>query len=412
MQSKVSTPLLYCFAIALIGCWWLCAFTSFAPATSSLPKRTLAPRQSPLLASLTPIRRELLQQALGGDIALMSQLIADWDLDAQILEKAGHSAIKALPRESFVRSQLLSRQLLTNSPQRLRAIREQERALQVCDDLNNPVNLESEINRFLPQTYVAASFLLALTKPEQILGLPKGLRELTHLFPKQLTEQIPYDVDRYNAESLSLDNPQLAFVAHYSHPGFLETLRNQQVPLFTMYHLDTIDDIRNSLQRVGHTLNRSMEAELLNVFMEAALLAIDNHLWAVQHSWTESSFPRVLVLHHHSLFLLPTAKTLTGQLLQRMPLSLPAEAQLDTDWTIPMTLESIADFDPECLIIVSANQKRSQQEIISHPALANLSAVNNGRIFFVDEIVQQFPSQYVILAYYDLFHALASADLL
>ncbi len=42
---------------------------------------------------------------------------------------------------------------------------------------------------------------------------------------EELTNRIPLNIDRYNSEKLYMANPQVAFVAHYSHPSVLQALR-------------------------------------------------------------------------------------------------------------------------------------------------------------------------------------------
>lgn len=329
---------------------------------------------------LAPMNRDLLQQALAGDIPLMAKLIADWDVDAQLLELTNQIPVKRLPSHVYLRSQILARQLLNKT----------EKGWQ-------------QIERFLPQTYVAASFLLALADTEQIVALPQGLRKHTHLFPKALTDQIPQDIDRYNAETLFMAQPNAAFVAHYSHPALLDTLRDQGVPLYTLQHLDSIGVIKQTLMQVGEIVHRPLEAELLALFMDAAFLTIDNRIAVLQHSMQEKA--RLLFVTHHDQYFAPTAKTLTGQLLKRMGIVQIPVAEKSEEWSVPIFHEDILHFNPHRFVIATP-QCLVKPQFYQDALFKDLIAMQSDKVFFVDEIVQQFPSQYIVLAYYDLFKAL------
>ena len=229
----------------------------------------------PILSTLSPLNRGTLKKALDGDVGLITQLIADWEVDAQLLELSGRTSIKRLPREQYLRSQIIGRQILNLPSDSLQRVRDLERDSIVIDDLGMPLEFCHTPQRILPQTFVSASVLLALTTPQQIAALPKGLRGLKSLFPEALTNQIPYDLDRYHSEKLFLSAPEVAFVADYSNPSLLSALQAQGIRLFTLKHTNRIEEVAHVLKRIGHVVDRSLEAELLTMFMEAAMFAIE-----------------------------------------------------------------------------------------------------------------------------------------
>src|SRR5690606_7206820 len=87
----------------------------------------------------------------------------------------------------------------------------QARSLIIFDDEGIPFQPSTTQQIFLPQTFVSASFLLALASPQEIAALPKGMRAQTHLYPKVLTDQIPLDTGRTNSEQLYRLHPGTAF---------------------------------------------------------------------------------------------------------------------------------------------------------------------------------------------------------
>lgn len=402
-MSAYSTLRVYGLAATVLVGWWALAFSpAFNQTQLTLNSQHSSHHKPSLLTILSPIHREVLQEALSGDIGLMTQLIADWDIDAQLMEAEGQQA-KRLSAPSYLRSQVLGRQLMTSQPQRLARLREKTRSTEVKDDLDKPINLQKPLEKFLPQTYMAASFLLALTNPENIVALPKGLRGHSHLFSPSLTNAIPIDIDQFSIETLHAASPDVAFVAHYSHPSLLKTLKAQEIPLFTLTKMNSLQHITDALIRIGHVINRNLEAELMSHFMEAAMLAIDNRVLALQQSWGDD-LPQIVVLNYHLQYALPTRNTLTGQLLLRMGITNNLGNLTDNkDWSVPIGHEQILQLDPDCLIISTWQRHSLEKKLVQ-----DLAFLPRANICFIDETVQQFPSQYIVLAYYDLFDAIVS----
>ncbi len=373
--------------------WWWCAFPSSlhqGVAHIELPADSFATTASipQILPYLSTMERDTLHRALGGDVPLMGALMAEWDVDAQILQTHGIQQAKRLSRNSYIRAQILTR---------------------------IPHNKVSP--KCLPQTYLAASFLLALTSPEQIIAIPKGIRERSQLHPLAVTSQIPLDSDRYNSEKLFAANPALAIVSNaYTHPSTIHAFQAQGIPLLAQKNVNTIDDITQSLHEVGHAIHQPQKSELLSLFMEAALIAIDNRLLAMNHLIAEKSDPMTtLYVNYYTQFSVPTRQTLTGQLLARASAAVPI-AWLDKSspvlphHTIPMDQEQMVSLNPNCLIIATPAPEALWKQIVYSPALATVPAIQNKCLYFVDEAVQQTSDQYIVLAYYDLARSIISAN--
>ena len=148
--------------------WWSFAFKK-PPSKlieTSQPRTALF---SSSLSQLSEIKRPLLLKALGGDIELMSQYIIDWDLDAQMIQSEGNNDVKRLPFSILKRSREINQQIKSahttssNEPS------------YIIDAAGRTIHINNTYQRFLPQTYSAASMLLALVPAEQIVALPDRL---------------------------------------------------------------------------------------------------------------------------------------------------------------------------------------------------------------------------------------------
>lgn len=388
MKKKTTLIKLYLPIIVFILGWW---FIAFREPPHLQPVFTTQQNKSPssfsMNSKLSRFDRSALQQALAGNTNLMMQLIADWDIDAQLLSAAHIQNIQRLDQPLFVRSQEIGR-ILASLPDASKG---------------------ATSHRFLPQTYAAASFLLALVPPEEIVALPTRLRKEIKIYPKNLTDQIPLDIDRYNAERLFLKNPELAFIAHYSDPATVQTLTNQGIALYTMKSPFTIDDITTELLNIGSIIHRPLETELLKLFMDATLMSLENRL--LLHRNQKEIIPRILFVNYHQKFSVSTLKTLTGQLLNRIPewnisLQYVKENGKEDDWMVPIDKEGLLNLDPDYLMVISESSPISEKYFFSDNALKQLKAVKNNRLYFLEEAIQHSPSQYIVLAYYDIIHTL------
>jgi iron complex transport system substrate-binding protein len=385
MFNKLKSVTIYVAVILMIAGWWFLAFNPENKSQIEIPFTAAEELKKPeIYEYLAPFDRSSIHKALSGDYDLMAKLILEWDVDAKILETQGLSGIRRLSRQSYVRSQVLGRQL-------------------------NRSQSHKTLKQYLPQTYVSATFLLTLLDTDQIVGLPTGFRKQKNLFPPEIFANIPIDLDRYNSEKIFQKKPDLAFVANYSHPTTVQALQNQGIELFTLNAFNTIPEIASSIQQVGHVVDRSMEAELLTLFMESALIAVDNRLLVVHDTYYAAlpSPPRYMFLNYHAQFSVPTARTITGHLLERLMehkvVFVNPSNNHFSPWMIPIEQEKIANCDPDTLFIATEDSQPLTSPMNEGP-LARLKA----RVHYLDDDIQQSNTQYIVLAYFDLADAILS----
>jgi len=372
------TLLLYgVLTLATLG-WWFAAFHTSHKILNEdfIAQNDGIYKSCEALDCLSPLHRHELHQALSGDFSLMQTLISAWDIDAQILQARGMLSVARLPQDRFLRSQELGRRIYKGAGQ-VKNLREL---------------------KFLPQTYVSASFLMAIVPSRQIVAIPKGLRKLTQIYSSAVMEQIPYDIDRYHTEILFQAHPDIAFVAHYSDPATVQTLQDQGIHLIFLKNIDSLEGIQEELKTTGNAAQAPLETELLSLFIEAALMNMDNRVLVMKGK----EIPKILCLDYFEQFALPTQKTLKGKLLLRLGINASLNTAVDA-WSLPFTREELIAQNPAAMIISAPNGSSLKEQILREPSLSQIDAIKNGRIYTVDEALQDSPSQYLVLAYYDLF---------
>jgi len=353
LKQGWNSALLYFLAIAFVATWWLFFFSG--QVTPPLPTPPL--RAKPVLESI--VSRQELLQALKGDFALMGDLVLRWDREAQ------HRHLNRLPPDKVLRAHYLAKTI---------SLTPNKTALKI-----------------LPQTYLAAGILLTIATPTDLVALPRGFREQTYLFDAAVTQQIPLDVDHYTTEKLFLARPQIAFVSsHYTHPAALQALANQGVPIHASPNCENVADVLREIEIAGRLIGREQEGELLQLFIEAALLKLDQ---------IPKETKNTLFLSYYDHFYLPLESNITGALVVRAGLPLPKVQTFELK-------EKLIQWNPETLVIATPRSINLLPFLQQDPGYSQLQAVRKGRVRFVDDEVMQTPTHSLVLAYYDLIEAL------
>lgn len=357
-----------CLSFLFIAAWWTAAFLPRLHDSNASPPTFSTASRAP--TSFLPYRRSQLHQALNGDTQMMIQLMALWDAEAKLLQETSHST-----EEAFKRFNLLEE--------------------------SRPVL------RLLPQTVVAGTFILALCDPCEVIAIPQLMREMTTLYPIEWTKQIPLSTDRYHVDSIYQAAPQLAFVASYSNPSTIETLRAQGITLIYLDALSSKEEIQSSILEVGKAIGREHRSALLNLFIDATLLHCKRRL---NSAHGPEFLEKALFLNFRGACFAPAEDNLTASLLKNLNIwTLNAKALEHAShpiWEIPIELGRLAALQPEILLISTTDPDGARRFFMNHPALQAIPAIRNNRLYLIDSKVIDSPTQYIALAYYDLTQAL------
>lgn len=318
----------------------------------------------------------------------MLSLMTTWHTEAQLIEEYEHTTAYSLSKKNYLKAQLLGRAI--------EAKQSEDRALKVVDDAGN-LHERREQRRFLPQCYASASFLLALVPTEQIVALPKGFRSST-LFPSPLLDEISFEYSPAQTELLCSLKPDIAFVSSYSQPtAFL----HRGIELFIVTKMGSLEEIEKMLVKVGSICGKADRAELLALFMRAAVCALNNRLLLAQ-----CSSEGVLYLNHFSKFSIPKKRTLTGDLLDRLGINQGIVEAGVNCWLTPITHEKIVQINPRAIIVSALQAQELRLFLLTHPTFQGVEAVRENRIYTLDANTQGQSSQFSLLAYYDIVSTL------
>jgi len=370
----------YSAAILFITLWWAVAFSPEIGKTVNknspfYAKRIDNPSLSIGPSSLSTLNRNEILEALSGKTELMCRLMLDWDLDAQILQETGYHQIRRLTSKElfFIKTYL-------------REAKSSPRA-------------GNDAKAYLPYTYDSAGILLALLSTEQIAALPTGFRNQKHLFPARLTDAIPHDVDPFHIDHLQPSKIEHAFIAPHSHPITLKAMEDRGIDLINLGTILNLEDLCRNILQIGDATSQTLKSRLLASFVKSAFFSLDNRLKLVTP-------PRTLYLNYFTLFSIPTSEYFYGKLVERTGMNKEIRGLKKQGWRMVLEMEDILNYDPECIVISTLYPDKLERYLSRLQAFSDLKAVKNNRLFFVDQKNVESPSQYIVLAYFDLVQAL------
>ncbi|MCB1148806.1 MAG: hypothetical protein KDK48_01460 [Chlamydiia bacterium] len=370
MKIKAA-PLLLC---AFIASWWgLFLLPEIATPTPLVDDSVLL-MPKPVIAHdhLSTIHKKDLLDALTGDVNKMETLIRDWDVDAQVLQALGAKEIKRLPPEALPRLHTLMQRVHKE---------------------------EGTPKLYYPQTFLAAGILLALAPHTHITALPAGFRVQRHIYPEELTAKIPLDVNHILTEAATPPGSTIAFISPLSHPPTLHALKRRGIQLIDLGNVTEIDHLAQSIALCGKWTGREERAELLNLFVQAAVMALENRLQI--HRLDDVAY-----LEYRTTLTVPTTRTLAGNLIDRLKLSTPFKSSSDYGFTTPVEFEELQRVRPKTLIIAVSHSKQ-KEELLARPVIANLIK-NGSKAYFVQRGTYETASQFFLLGYFDLCSILAA----
>ena len=193
----------------------------------------------------------------------------------------------------------------------------------MLDLLQGSYPLDAKIDgierKYLPQTYVSAVFLLTMLPSQEIIAIPEGIKRRFDLYGSKIHD-ITLTTDRRNFESIYLNNPCKAFTAFYTNPDIKRTLTLQGIPYVDIDKINTVEEIEEAIVDVGYHMDKPQTAFVIANFFKIAFKAIDLRIEAF-YSDKELIPKRILLVEAFQSYTLPTKKSLSFQLLDRIKTS-------------------------------------------------------------------------------------------
>ena len=265
----------------------------------------------------------------------------------------------------------------------------------ITDGLGNEVTIPQQPQRIVSLTLATDEILLSLVDTARVRGVTYLAGDSMWTNVSEIARQVEHTVQSDPEQIIALE-PDLVLAATYNNPDHVKLLRDAGIPVVVVALFDSVGQVAENIRFVAHLTGDEERAEELISAMEERLAAIE-----AQAAKAETK-PRVLF---YTAFGSSAGKGSTfSDIVQRAGgINLGDEA-LDGPFG-ELSLEKIVELNPDVIItdeFAPEDNAKWQETFSNHPALANVNAKRNGRIYTVPTRHLSTLSHYIVEGVYDV----------
>ena len=265
----------------------------------------------------------------------------------------------------------------------------------ITDGLGSEVTIPQKPQRIVSLTLATDEILLSLVATERVRAVTYLAGDSIWTNVSEIARQVEHTVQSDPEQIIALE-PDLVLAATYNNPDHIKLLRDAGIPVVVVSLFDSVDQVADNIRYVAQLTGDEARAEELIAAMEERLAAIE-----AMAAKAETK-PRVLF---YTAFGSSAGKGSTfSDIVQRAGgINLGDEA-LDGPFG-EISLEKIVELNPDVIItdeFSPEDNAKWQENFSNHPALANVNAKKNGRIYTVPARHISTLSHYIVEGVYDV----------
>ena len=265
----------------------------------------------------------------------------------------------------------------------------------ITDGLGSEVTIPQKPQRIVSLTLATDEILLSLVATERVRAVTYLAGNSIWTNVSETARQVEHTVQSDPEQIIALE-PDLVLAATYNNPDHIKLLRDAGIPVVVVSLFDSVDQVADNIRYVAQLTGDEARAEELIAAMEERLAAIE-----AMAAKAETK-PRVLF---YTAFGSSAGKGSTfSDIVQRAGgINLGDEA-LDGPFG-EISLEKIVELNPDVIITDEFSPEDNaewQENFSNHPALANVNAKKNGRIYTVPARHISTLSHYIVEGVYDV----------
>ena len=265
----------------------------------------------------------------------------------------------------------------------------------ITDGLGSEVTIPQKPQRIVSLTLATDEILLSLVATERVRAVTYLAGDSIWTNVSEIARQVEHTVQSDPEQIIALE-PDLVLAATYNNPDHIKLLRDAGIPVVVVSLFDSVDQVADNIRYVAQLTGDEARAEELIAAMEERLAAIE-----AMAAKAETK-PRVLF---YTAFGSSAGKGSTfSDIVQRAGgINLGDEA-LDGPFG-EISLEKIVELNPDVIItdeFTPEDNAEWQENFSNHPALANVNAKKNGRIYTVPARHISTLSHYIVEGVYDV----------
>jgi iron complex transport system substrate-binding protein len=279
------------------------------------------------------------------------------------------------------------------------------------DDSGHAIMLESKPKAIISLTSFTDDILIDLVDHRRLIGVTNFSEDPAISNVVDKIADIPYKLT-INVEVIISLEPDLVFVANWSEADKVTQLRDAGIPVYLIATGLSVPVIQEKIRTVARLVGAVGEAETMIEQMDRRLAEVQEIVSAI----TEDQ--RLTVMDYSTWGSAQGAGSSWDEIIRRAGL-INAVGQFTVDeWgQVPLSKEKILEVDPDLLILPGwvygdpGEADTFYRQTVEDPALQDLSALRESRVYQMPEGLKAAASQYIVdavehlarLAYPQLF---------
>jgi len=266
--------------------------------------------------------------------------------------------------------------------------------LTILDGMGQEITVKKAPKTISSKTLFTDEILLSMLDKQQISSLTNLASEVTY---SNIATIIPENMPLLdlNVEAIIGNYPDLVFAANWSDAGKIEQIKQAGIPVYLVNTPFTVEDIQAEIIKLGYILNAEQGAADVVAQMNSQLMsyqtlvndikaqnwvALDYNTWGTS-SGVDTTWQAVL----------DNSGIINGS----------AAYEQGAFGQVAMSKELIIEVDPDILFLPGwiygedGAAKAFYQQVIADPALSNVKAIKNGRVYQIPENLRGTYSQYL-----------------
>jgi iron complex transport system substrate-binding protein len=267
---------------------------------------------------------------------------------------------------------------------------EAESSVTVVDGLGEEFTYEGRAERIVSVTLGTDEILLTLVGPERLIGVTYLATDPSISNAADLAADVANIVEADPEQIIAL-TPDLVFVETFTDPAVIDQIESAGIPVFVVGSLDSIDGVRGNILVLGQLTGDEARAQEMVDEMDAALDAITQALEGAGEA------PLNVLYLAPDGWVAGSATTLDDIIVHAGGVNAAAEAGLES-WQ-QVSEETILTLDPDVILVSSF---MPVDDVLTNPVYADLTAVQNGRVYQANDVHLSAVSQYIVLGVQDV----------
>jgi len=263
------------------------------------------------------------------------------------------------------------------------------------DGMGQTLTLDRQPQKISSKTLFTDEVLTAILDSERLSSITSLASDANF---SNIADQLPAGLAQldFYVEPILNNFPDLVFAANWSEVSKVAQLRQAGIPVYLVNTPFTLDAIETEIAKLGELVNRTDQASALIASMHQDLALLADQKVAIEaQQW--------VALDYNSWGTASGVNTTWQAILDAVGLiNGTATYEQGEFGQVAMSKELIVEIDPDILFLpsgrygVDPSADSFYQQVINDPALADVKAVKNQRIYQIPGALRGTYSQYIV----------------